>query len=152
MANTTFTGPIRAGNVLNTTGTAAGSVANVGQVTMAQTAAITQSATAAATAICIPAGSQIVRITQTLTAGFTNSATISIGTSSTSTELVSGGTASAVGVSSLTPGTDATRTGNWVDVGTSDVIIYVKASAAPVSTTGAGFITVEYLQARDLTP
>lgn len=152
MAATHWTGPLQAGSVLNTTGTAAGSVANVGYVTMAQTAAITQSATAAATAICIPAGSQIVRITMTLTTAFTNTATIAIGTSSTSTELVSGGTASAIGVSSLTPGTDATRTGNWVDVGASDVIIYVKASAAPSGGTGAGFITVEYLQARDLTP
>ncbi len=149
---TTFTGPIRAGNVLNTTGSAAGTVANVGQVTMAQTAAITQSSTAAATAICVPAGSQIVRITMTLTTAFTNTATIAVGTSATSTELVSGGTANAIGVSSLTPGTDATRTGNWVDVGANDVIVYVKASAAPSGGTGAGFITVEYLQARDLTP
>ena len=41
MANTTFSGPIRAGNIPNTTGTTVGTnVANIGQVVMAQSAVI----------------------------------------------------------------------------------------------------------------
>ena len=56
MGTTTFTGPIKAGDVLDTTGTTAGTIKNVGFVAMVQTASITQadSATAVATGIVIP--------------------------------------------------------------------------------------------------
>jgi hypothetical protein len=61
MANTTFSGPVRAGTIQNTTGTTVGTnIANVGQVVMAQSAAITQ--TSAVTTIVIPANSQILEI------------------------------------------------------------------------------------------
>ena len=49
MGTTTFTGPVKAGGVLNTTGTAVGSIKNVGTLVAAQSAAVTQSTTAAAT-------------------------------------------------------------------------------------------------------
>ena len=50
MATTTFSGPIKAGTIKETTGTTLGSdVKNVGFTVMAQSAAITQSTTAAAT-------------------------------------------------------------------------------------------------------
>jgi hypothetical protein len=155
MGTTTFTGPIRAGDVLNTTGSTAGSVANVGYAVMAQSVAITQSATAAATTICIPANSQIIGISALVTVGFTGAAgTLNVGTSSTSTELVAAANfdLAAVGLASATPGTDATRTGRWIDVGANDVIIYVKAANAPVTTTGAAVLTVRYVQANNLTP
>ena len=49
MATTTFSGPIKAGTIANTTGTTVGTdMANVGFVVMSQSAAITQSTTAAA--------------------------------------------------------------------------------------------------------
>jgi len=61
MGTTTFTGPIKAGDILNTSGTTVGSdVANVGYVVMAQTSAVTQASSA--TTIVIPAGSQILEI------------------------------------------------------------------------------------------
>ena len=61
MANTTFSGPIRAGTISNTTGTTLGdNVANVGQVVMCQSQAITQAD--GTTNIVIPANSQIVAI------------------------------------------------------------------------------------------
>ena len=64
MATTTFSGPIKAGTIKNTTGTTLGSdVKNVGFTVMAQSAAITQSTTAAATGIVIPANSQILEAT-----------------------------------------------------------------------------------------
>ena len=50
MGIVTFTGPIKAGNVLNTTGTTAGTVKNVGFAMMAQTYSLTQAGTATATA------------------------------------------------------------------------------------------------------
>ena len=58
MGKTTFTGPIRAGNILNTAGTTLGQdVKNVGSVVMVQTYPITQALTATAlgTTIVLPA-------------------------------------------------------------------------------------------------
>lgn len=149
MSTTTFTGPIKAGDVLNTTGTTAGTVKNVGFVEMAQFVAVTQSATAAATTIVIPANSLITSIDLFVTTAWssaTTTYTISVGTSATATELVAATNANAVGKLSLTPGTDATRTGNWVNTGTSDDIIYV-LSGAPSATPGAGTLVVRYIQA-----
>lgn len=152
MGTTTFTGPIKAGDVLDTTGTAAGSVKNVGSVILSQSANITQAdtATAATTGICIPAGSLIVRIDVLATVAWSGVAkTISIGTSATSTELVSGGNLAAIGLAALTPGTDATRTAAWIDVGTSDVLIYALSANTG---DGVGTIVVHYVQAADMTP
>ena len=88
MATTTFSGPIKAGTIANTTGTTVGTdMANVGYVVMAQSAAITQSTTAAASGIIIPAHSQILECTVYVTTAYDNSATLSIGTTSSSNEL-----------------------------------------------------------------
>ena len=149
MGTSTFTGPLKAGDVLNTTGTTAGTVKNVGFVEMSQQVAVAQSATAAATTICIPANSTIIAIDVLVTAAWsstTTTYTFSVGTSATATELVGATNANAVGRLSLTPGTDATKTGLWVNVGTSDVIIYVK-SGAPDTIPGAGTLVVRYIQA-----
>jgi hypothetical protein len=149
MATSTFTGPLKAGDVLNTTGTTAGSVKNVGFVEMSQQVAIAQSATAAATTICIPANSTIIAIDVLVTVAWssaTTTYTLSVGTSATATELVAATNANAVGRLSLTPGTDATRTGLWVNTGTSDSIIYV-LSGTPSTTPGAGTLIVRYIQA-----
>jgi hypothetical protein len=149
MATSTFTGPIKAGDVLNTTGTTAGTVKNVGFVNMSQQVAVTQSATAAATTICIPANSTILAIDLYVTTAWssaTTTYTVSLGTSATATELVAATNANAIGRLALSPGTDATRTGLWVNVGTSDVIIYIK-SGAPDTTPGAGTLVIRYVQA-----
>ncbi len=83
MGTTTFSGPIKAGNIYNTTGTTVGTdIKNVGSVLMAQSAAITQSTTAAASGIVIPANSQIVEVYVYVTTAYDNSATLSVGTSS----------------------------------------------------------------------
>ena len=149
MSTTTFTGPIKAGDVLNTTGTTAGTIKNVGFVEMTQQVAIVQSATAAATTICIPASSTIVAIdlfVTTVWSSATTTYTISVGTSATATELVAATNANAIGRLSLTPGTDATRTGLWVNTGTSDDIIYV-LPGAPSATAGTGTLPFRYVQA-----
>jgi hypothetical protein len=152
MGTTTFTGPIKAGNVLNTTGTTAGTVKNVGFVEMVQFAAVTQSATAAATTIVIPANSLITSIDLFVTAAWTSATTtytISVGTSATATELVAATNANAIGLLSLTPGTDATRTGVWLNTGTTDDIIYV-LSGALSATAGTGTLVVRYIQAANV--
>jgi hypothetical protein len=146
MGTTTFTGPIKAGDVLDTTGTTPGAVKNVGFVEMAQTVSITQSATAAATAIVIPANSTITGIDLFVTVVWSGTATLSVGTSATATELVSAAAPTAIGRLELSPGTDLTRTNNWVNTGTVDDIIYV-ISGAPGSPAGAGRLVVRYIQA-----
>ena len=149
MGTSTFTGTLKAGDVLNTTGTTAGTIKNVGFVNMSQQVAVVQSATAAATTIVVPANSTIIAIDLFATVAWssaTTTYTISLGTTATATELVAATNANAVGRLALAPGTDATRTGLWVNVGTSDVIIYVK-SGAPDTIPGAGTLVVRYIQA-----
>jgi hypothetical protein len=149
MGTSTFTGPIKAGDVLNTTGTTAGTVKNVGFVMMVQAIPITQADTAAAlaTSIVIPANSHIVNIQVLASVAWSGAAsTISLGTSATATELVSAGSIAAIGLAALTPGTDATRTLKWTNVGTSDVIIYALSANTGA---GVGDLVVRYIQAEN---
>jgi len=151
MGKTTFTGPIRAGNILNTSGTTLGQdVKNVGSVVMVQTYPITQALTATAlgTTIVLPANSHVLNIQMLVTTVWNGATTtFSIGTSATATELVVGGAGSAIGLVALNPGTDATRTANWDDIGTTDKRIFVLSANTG---TGVGTITVRYIQAHDL--
>ena len=149
MGVTTFSGPIKAGDVPNTTGTTPGTIKNVGFVAMAQTQAITQAgtATALATRIVIPAYSHILNIQFLTTVAWNGAAaTISIGTSATSTQLVVAHSLAAIGQSSGAPGTDATRTALWTNVGATDVVIYALSANTG---DGVGDIIVRYLQAEN---
>jgi hypothetical protein len=152
MGTTTFTGPVRAGDILNTSGTTLGQdVANVGYVVMAQSADIVQSTTAGTTGIVIPANSTILSIVVQVGVAWssgTTTYTIQVGTSSSANELVAATNANAVGVLSLSPGTDATRLGKWQDVGATDVAIWID-SGAPDTTPGAGKLIVTYIQANN---
>ena len=144
MATTTFSGPIKAGTIKDTTGTTVGTdVKNTGFVKMAQTASWTQSTTAADTGITIPANSQITEIIVYITTAC-DAANISMGTSTASTELftaLAAGTAANV----IHHGADGTITDadTWVDIVTSDLSIYIDFSAG---TSGVGYVTVEYIQ------
>jgi hypothetical protein len=149
MSTTTFTGPIKAGDVLNTTGTTPGTIKNVGFVAMAQTAPITQAgtATAYATSIVIPAYSHILNIQFLTTTAWNGvAATVSIGTSATSTELVVGQSLGTIGQQSAGPGADATRTALWSNTGSTDVVIYVLSANTGA---GVGDIVVRYIQAEN---
>lgn len=149
MGTTSFTGPIKAGSILNTSGTTVGTdVKNSGYVVMSQAAAITQAgtATAATTGIVIPADSQIVSMLLFSTTAWNGAAsTISFGTTATSDELVSAGvTSGAIGVATMSPGTSATRTGLWIDVGADDIPIYALSANTGA---GVGTLVVTYIQA-----
>ena len=150
MGVSTWTGPIRAGNIVNTSGTTVGQdVANVGYAVLTQKAAVTQSATAAGTDIVIPANSMIISIKLLVSVAWssaTTTYTISVGTSATATELVGATNANAVGVLDLTPGTTKAKLDLWANTGTSDVKIYV-LSGAPGSPVGSGTLLVTYAQA-----
>ena len=151
MGKTTFTGPIRAGDIINTSGTTLGSnVKNVGSVVMVQHYPITQALTATAlgTTIVLPDNSHILNIQMIVTTVWSGAATtFSVGTSATSTELVSGAAGGTIGVIGLSPGSDATRTGNWDDTGTTDKRVFVLSANTG---TGVGSLTVRYIQAHDL--
>lgn len=151
MGKTTFSGPIRAGNIRDTAGTTLGeNVANVGSVVMAQHYPITQALTATAlgTTIVLPANSHIIGIQMMTTTAWNGAAaTISLGTSATSTELVAAGSLSAIGATSLLPGTDATRTANWDDTGTADKRVFALSANTGA---GVGTLVVRYIQAHDL--
>lgn len=158
MGATTFTGPIRAGNILDTSGTTIGTdVTNVGYVEMVQSATVNQatnisSAGVYKTNIVIPANSQITSITIFKTTAWDGVAqTVNVGTSATATELAVAGDndlSTTLGLTSIIPGNNGTRTGNWIDVGTTDVQIYTKSTNTGG---GVGIITVRYVQARNLT-
>ena len=137
MGTTTFTGPITAGDVLDTTGTTVGSIKNVGYVEMCQSYAVNQTTTETATAstIVIPANSAIVSIDLITTVAWssaTTTYTISVGTSATATELVSATNANSVGKISLVPATLAQST-LWINTGTSDIQVYVNSGAHSVT-------------------
>jgi hypothetical protein len=149
MGTSTFTGPIKAGDVLNTTGTTPGTIKNVGFVAMAQTASITQAltATAYATRIVIPAYSHILNIQFLTTVAWNGvAATISIGTSATSTELVVAQSLGTIGQQSAGPGADATRTALWTNTGATDVVIYALSANTG---DGVGDLVVRYIQAEN---
>lgn len=163
MSATTLTGPIKAGNVLQSDGTgnlagAGGSsgMANVGYAVMAQSQAITQatngsSAGVFTTDIVIPADSQILSITLTVSTAWTGTAsTLGIGTTASATALtaagaVAGGTK---GIVSASPGTVDAAIANWTDVGSTDIQVLVTSTNTG---SGVGVLTVTYIQSNNLT-
>ncbi len=160
MGTSTWTGPIKAGNIINTSGTTVGvDVKNVGFVTMAQSQAITQAASTGQAAglyktdIVIPAGSQIIGIDMLVTAAWSGAAqTINVGVSATATELAvaaDNNLSTTVGLKAVIPGNDVTRAGNWKDVGTVDDRLWVLSTNTG---TGAGVLVVRYIQNNNLTP
>lgn len=150
MGTTTFTGPIKAGNIINTSGTTVGTdVANVGYVVMSQSSAVTQAS--GATSIVIPANSQITSIRITVTTAWTGAATtFGVGNTVSATAYTAAGAldGAAIGILTATPGTDATRNANWIDVGTTDRKILVTSTNTG---SGVGIVTVNYVQDANLT-
>ena len=150
MGTTTFSGPVKAGTISNTTGTTVGTdMKNVGFTLMSQSAAITQSTTAAASGIIIPANSQIVECYVYVTTAYDNSATLSIGTSSTSTELCTAVAVSTANVIKLGSQATIADSDEWEDIGSTDVKIFTDSSAT-TSDAGVATLTVTYVQNNNL--
>ncbi len=148
MATTTFSGPIKAGTISNTTGTTVGTnMKNTGQVVMAQSfaASLAGGALAAtATSVIIPANSQIVDCVFDVITASSDATNISVG--------FVGGLATAL-VNTFAIGTTAgrkyptTQAGGalaWEDIGTSDQRLNVTNSAA--TSAGEVRITILYQQ------
>ena len=148
MGTTTFSGPIKAGTIKDTTGTTVGSdIKNTGQVLMAQTHAIDLSGGAIAagvTNIIIPANSQLVDIvfdSITAASGATN---ISIGKVGGLATAYINVFAIGTTVGRKYPTTQAGGALAWEDVGPTDVRLNVTNSAA--TSAGELRITVLYQQ------
>jgi hypothetical protein len=160
-AGTLLSGPILAGTIQGSDGTnTLGGVgetqgtANVGFCVMAKSCVITQATNVSTTGqfvcpIVIPAQSQILAIYLMVTAAWTSTTTLGIGTNASATAFttsaaVSGATLGQVIVS---PGTSGTQIANWDNVGTTDVQIVVLSGSTG---TGAGTLTVVYIQGNDM--
>ena len=152
MAQTTFSGPIKAGSIRNTTGTTVGTdVANVGSVVMSQTDTIAfGNTTDKSLSIVIPANSQIVDIklfvTEAFDAGTSNNIDIGIvGNSDLYVDNAAAGTAGDVALAATA------LTQNWTDIGTSDVKLAAKyIPDGTAATQGAARIVVSYVQNNNL--
>ena len=152
MAQTTFSGPILAGTIKNTTGTTVGTdIKNTGQVLMAQTAAVdlsNGSIAASALDIVIPANSQLVDIvfdSITAASGATN---ISIGKVGGAATAYVNTFAIGTTVGLKRPTTEAGGALAWEDVGSTDVRFNVTNSAA--TSAGELRVTIMYLQNNNL--
>ena len=153
MATTTFSGPIKAGTIANTTGTTVGTnVKNTGQVLMSQSFsfAYTTEGTATDTNVVIPANSQIVSIDVNVETAFNDSGAdiLEVGSSADTDLYVNDVSIAAVGPAAL--GT-AGLCANWKDIGTSDIRIgYIYNGANNDASAGAATVTINYLQNNNL--
>ena len=155
MATTTFSGPIKAGTIKNTTGTTLGSnVKNTGQVVMAQTFStgtdLAGGASAANnTTVVIPANSQIIDcVIDCPTAMGNATAVLSVGDTV-------GGNATFINTFSITvasgagrkyPTTEAGGALAWADTGTADK----KLTWTTTGATDAGEIRVTILYQQNI--
>ena len=148
MGTTTFSGPIKAGTIKETTGTTVGTdMKNTGQVVMAQTHAIVLSGgalAAVASNVIIPANSQIIDCVFDIITAANTTTNISVG--------FVGGAATAL-VNAYTIGTTAGRQYPttkargalaWEDIGTSDQRLNFTNSAA--TNAGECRVTILYQQ------
>ena len=150
MATTTFTGPVKAGTIKNTTGTTVGTdVTNVGSVVMAQSAVIDIIGAASADQVVatIPANSQIIDVVLNVTTVNNDggAATVSVGTSGDANAFIDGQNVKALATTRGTLDTEAT------DVGSTDIQVLADFAAANDNgSTGAATVTVMYIQNNNL--
>ena len=152
MAQTTFSGPIKAGTISNTTGTTIGTnIANVGQVVMSQTHLIDLSGGALAadvTNIVIPANSQIIDCVLDSVVAASAATNLSVGDVAGGATTIINTFALGTGVGRKYPTTEAGGALAWSDVGTTDIRLTITASAA--TNAGSTRLTVLYSQNNNL--
>jgi hypothetical protein len=152
MATTTFSGPIKAGTIKNTTGTTVGTdVANVGQVVMAQTFSADLSGGALAaqvTDVVIPANSQIIDCVIDIITAANTTTNLSVGDTAGGAATILNTFASGTDAGRKYPTTQAGGALAWEDTGTADIRLTVTASAA--TTAGEVRFTILYQQNNNL--
>ena len=146
MGTTTFSGPIKAGTISQTTGTALGdSIKNTGQVLMAQSVIVDIIGASHLNQVCavIPANSQIVDVILNVTTvnNDTGTATVSVGTVADADAFLATVNAKALATTHGTLDTEATN------VGTTDIQVLADFTATDGDgTAGVGTVTVLYMQ------
>ena len=152
MATTTFSGPIKAGTISNTTGTTLGSdIKNTGQVVMSQTfsADLSSGAIAADTTnVVIPANSQIIDIVLDQITAANTTTNYSVGDTVGGAATLLNTYASGTDAGRKYPTTQAGGALAWEDVGTADLRLTVTSSA--VTTSGEIRFTILYQQNNNL--
>jgi hypothetical protein len=152
MGTTTFSGPIKAGTIKDTTGTTLGTdVKNTGFVQMVQSKSVsTIGATANTTVATIPGNSQIINVTLDviIVNNDGTAATVSVGTAANGTAFIAATDAQTIArtqpVSAAIP--------NLFVIGTSDIdVIAVFAATDGDGTTGEAIVTVQYVQNNNVT-
>ena len=158
MSTTTFSGPVKAGNIFNRTGNTLGeNVANQGQATMVQVAEVSEvNADPAWTGIVIPANSQITRIAFLVTVAFG----AGVPASYVGTEFVPAVTNQdvwfvdaidirTIGLHDVTTQIRAGFESHWKDTGANDIHLTFFSGGA--SGSGKAMLIVEYVQNNNLT-
>lgn len=153
MGTTTFSGPIKAGTIKDTTGTTVGeNIQNTGFVLMSQSKVVALTgATANTTVAVIPANSQVVEVFAdvTVVSNDTGAANVSVGSASNATAYIAVSNAKVTG--RVTAVNAAIISSAFYDVGTSDSrLTAVFQAANGDGTTGSAVVTVYYLQDRNL--
>ena len=157
MAITTFSGPIKAGTIKNTSGTTLGTdVKNTGQVVMAQTFStgdtLDSGASAAnETTVIIPANSQIIDIVlDKVTAMVNATAVFSVGDTvgGNATFINEYDVTVASGAGRAYPTEESGGTLAWADIGTADLRLTWTSTGA--TTDGEVRVTVLYQQNNNL--
>ena len=153
MATTTFSGPIKAGTIKNTTGTTLGdNVKNTGQVVMSQSIMIDAAVAAGTTTYnvgVIPENSQLLTVILrcAVVSNQGTSATVSVGRTGTPTFLIGNTNVKALGETT----TLATAALDTADRFSSDTQITATLIAAgTAATTGQVTVTFTYIQANNL--
>ena len=151
MGKTTFSGPVLAGGINETTGTTLGAnVKNTGHVTMVQGKDVAVTGATANTNIAvIPANSQIlfVHVDVTEVSNDTNAATFSVGTTSNATAFTAAANLKALGRTSQS----AAALGLMSNVGASDIkVVGVFTGTDGDGNTGAVTTSVTYAQDNSL--
>ncbi len=152
MATTTFSGPIKAGTIRNTTGTTLGTdIKNTGQVVMSQTVALDLSSgavSAETTNVVIPANSQIIDVVIDQITAANTTTNYSIGDTVGGAATILNTYASGTTAGRKYPTTEAGGALAWEDVGSADLRLTLTSSAT--TTSGEVRFTILYSQNNNL--
>jgi hypothetical protein len=150
MATTTFSGPVKAGTIKDTTGTTVGTdVANIGYTLMAQSAVIDIIGTSVNTTVGIlPPNSQVVNCILNITTANddTNAASVTVGVNGNTNAFLTSTSAKSIG---LTQSTAIELIGTDVGANGVAVVAYFTATDGD-GTNGAATVTVLYVQDNNL--
>ena len=153
MATTTFSGPIKAGTISNTTGTTLGDdVRNTGQVVMSQSIMIDAAVAAGTTTYnvgVIPKNSQLLTTTirVAVVSNASGTATVSVGKTGTAQYLIANTNVKALG-ETTTLATGALDEADRFSADTQITATLIAAGTA--ATTGQVTVTFTYVQANNL--